>query len=172
MHNTFSGMAKSKKIYYTMGQVSEMFDLAPSTIRFWEKRFAILHPRKNAKGNRLFAVDDVENLKMIYHLTKEKRMTLDGAEKFLMQRRLATKGEMSVVEVLQKIRSTLVEIRQEIESVERPSEHQIIVHSEQVELLADAEEPQAVTEEHVADESEVQMVVTDEKPRYIELTLF
>lgn len=172
MHNTFLGMAKSKKIFYTMGQVSEMFDLAPSTIRFWEKRFAILHPRKNAKGNRLFAVEDVENLKMIYHLTKEKRMTLDGAEKFMMQRRLAAKGEMSVVEVLQKIRSTLVEIRQEIESVERPSENQIIVHSEQVELLADTEEPQAATMEAQEVESEVQEVAEELKPRYIELTLF
>ena len=59
---------KSRKIYYTMGEVSEMFDVNPSLIRFWEQKFDILKPDKNKKGNRLFTPKDVENLKLIYHL--------------------------------------------------------------------------------------------------------
>ena len=62
---------KSRKIYYTMGEVSEMFDVNPSLIRFWEQKFDILKPDKNKKGNRLFTPKDVENLKLIYHLVKE-----------------------------------------------------------------------------------------------------
>lgn len=171
-------MAKSKRIYYTMGQVSEMFDLAPSTIRFWEKRFKILNPRKNAKGNRLFTPEDVENLKLIYHLTKEKKMTLEGAEHFIMQRRVATKGEMSVVEILQKIRSTLVEIRQEIETSEQPVEHQIIVRSEQVDISPSVEQienRQNLQNEEAAEQTQPignETTATEERPKYIELTLF
>ena len=71
---------KSRKIYYTMGEVSEMFDVNPSLIRFWEQKFDILKPDKNKKGNRLFTPKDVENLKLIYHLVKEKGMTLKGAQ--------------------------------------------------------------------------------------------
>lgn len=125
-------MAKNRRLYYTMGQVSEMFDLPASTIRFWEKRFKILAPRKNAKGNRLFTPADVENLKLIYHLTKEKKMTLSGAETFMMQRRTAAKGEMSMVEILQKIRTTLVEIRQEIETAEKQTSDEIVIRGEQI----------------------------------------
>ena len=63
---------KSRKIYYTMGEVSEMFDVNPSLIRFWEQKFDILKPDKNKKGNRLFTPKDVENLKLIYHLVKDR----------------------------------------------------------------------------------------------------
>ncbi len=111
-------MAKSRKIYYTMGQVCEMFDLPASTVRYWEQKFKILAPRKNAKGNRLFTPTDVENLKLIYHLTKEKKMTLSGAEEYITRRKTAARSELTVVEVLQRIKATLVEIRQEIESTE------------------------------------------------------
>ena len=81
---------KSRKIYYTMGEVSEMFDVRPSLIRFWEQKFDILKPDKNRKGNRLFTPKDVENLKLIYHLVKENGMTLAGAAKRLRENK---KGE-------------------------------------------------------------------------------
>lgn len=134
-------MAKSRRIYYTMGQVGEMFDLPASTIRFWEKRFKVLTPRKNAKGNRLFTPTDVDNLKVIYHLVKEKKMTLSGAETYMLQRKIAAKGEMSVIEILQKIRASLVEIRQEIETTEQLDKQSaqatkaIVIKSEQIEEL-------------------------------------
>lgn len=130
-------MAKSRRVYYTMGQISEMFDLPASTIRFWEKRFKVLKPRKNAKGNRLFTPTDVDNLKIIYHLVKEKRMTLSGAETYMMQRKVAARGETTMVEILQRIRATLVEIRQELETAHqneqpRDDEKQIVIKSEQI----------------------------------------
>lgn len=151
-----------------MGQVCEMFDLPASTIRFWETRFSVLRPKKNAKGNRLFTADDIENLKLIYHLTKEKKMTLSGAEKFLMQKRIAAKGEMSLVEVLQKVKTTLLEIRQELESNEKQTDGEVIIKSEQVELEPTAEK---ITDQEAAnDDSKPEQ--EPEKPRYIELTLF
>lgn len=69
----------AKKLFYSMGEVAEMFDVNASLIRFWETKFDILRPQKNKKGNRLFSPADVENLKLIYHLVKERGMTLDGA---------------------------------------------------------------------------------------------
>ncbi len=134
-------MAKSRRIYYTMGQICEMFDLPASTIRFWESKFKILDPRKNAKGNRLFTPADLENLKLIYHLVKEKKMTLKGAETYLMQRKVAARSEMTMVEILQKIRTTLLEIRQEIDSQEEVAKQnqqeeeamEFIIQGEQIE---------------------------------------
>lgn len=178
-------MAKSRRLYYTMGQVCEMFDLPASTIRFWEKRFKVLDPRKNAKGNRLFTPSDVENLKLIYHLTKEKKMTLSGAETFMMQRRAAAKGEMSMVEILQKIRSTLVEIRQEIETTEKSSQGAIVIRGEQIDTelapIASLEVAEnsataevAQSEEFMANERiEDDMPLPDDGlPRFQQLSLF
>lgn len=159
-----------------MGQVCEMFDLPASTIRFWETRFAVLRPKKNAKGNRLFTPDDIENLKLIYHLTKEKKMTLSGAEKFLMQKRVAAKGEMSLVEVLQKVRSTLLEIRQELETAEKRDEKEVVIKSEQVELEPQTRMVSATSEGANTEQTQdIQIETTErepEKPRFIELTLF
>lgn len=145
-------MAKSRRIYYTMGQVCEMFDLPQSTIRFWEKRFKTLTPRKNAKGNRLFTPADIENLKVIYHLVREKKMTLSGAETYMLQRKVAAKSEMSTIEILQKIKATLVEIRQEIETAELLDKDKaqtikaIVIKSEQIEELQAFEyKPQTFT---------------------------
>lgn len=163
-------MAKGRRLYYTMGQVSEMFDLPASTIRFWETRFSIIQPKKNAKGNRLFTPEDVENLKLIYHLTKEKKMTLAGAEKYMLQRKVAARGEMTVVELLQKVRSTLLEIRQELDTVEHEEKNTVVVKSEQIEALTPKEDKEEAQEAF----PEVAQPSTDgaEKPRYIELTLF
>ena len=67
------------KLYYTIGEVSKMFKVNASLIRFWEKEFDVLKPKKNKKGNRLFTKDDVSNLRLIYHLVKERGYTLQGA---------------------------------------------------------------------------------------------
>ena len=61
---------KKNKIYYSIGEVAEMFDVNTSLIRFWEKKFDIIKPNKNKKGNRMFTPKDVDNLKLIYHLVK------------------------------------------------------------------------------------------------------
>lgn len=103
------------KIYYTMGEVAEMFDVRPSLIRFWEKKFDILKPRKNKKGNRLFTPEDVDNLRMIYHLVKEKGMTLDGAGRKM--KGAGSEGlsrDMEILDRLQAIKAMLAEVKQAI----------------------------------------------------------
>ena len=105
---------KPEKLLYTMGEVTEMFDVKPSLIRFWERRFDILQPKKNKKGNRLFTPADVENLELIYHLVKERGMTLSGVEKYLKTNKEEALCEAEVVRRLQTVRALLVEIREEL----------------------------------------------------------
>lgn len=73
----------SDKLFYSIGEVAEMFDVNASLIRYWEKEFDIIRPQKNKKGNRLFTKKDIENFKTIYHLVKEKGFTLQGAKEAL-----------------------------------------------------------------------------------------
>lgn len=79
------------KLYYTIGEVSIMFDVNASLIRFWEKEFDIIKPKKNKKGNRLFTPEDVDNFKVIYNLVKEQGLTLEGAKKYLRDHRKEVK---------------------------------------------------------------------------------
>ena len=76
---------ESKKLFYPIGEVAEMFNLPTSTIRFWEQEFDVLKPKKNKKGNRLFTNEDVDNLRIIYKLVKEEGYTLSGAKTHLKE---------------------------------------------------------------------------------------
>src|SRR5262245_29537114 len=76
-----------EKLYYSIGEVAKMFDVNTSHIRFWSKEFDVIKPATNKKGNRLFTKADVENLKKIYHLVKEKGFTLKGAKVELKEER-------------------------------------------------------------------------------------
>lgn len=105
---------KPEKLLYTMGEVTEMFDVKPSLIRFWVDRFDVLKPKKNKKGNRLFTPADVKNLEVIYHLTKERGMTLAGVEKYLKNNKEEAERDTEIVRRLQTIRALLVEIREEL----------------------------------------------------------
>jgi len=106
---------KIEKVFYTIGEVAEMFDVNTSNIRFWENEFNILKPHKNKKGNRMFTVEDIENLKIIYHLLKEKGMTIKGAQKKLKDNKEDTIQNYEVVKRLQEIRQMLVEITNELQ---------------------------------------------------------
>ncbi len=99
-----------------MGEVAEMFDVNQSLIRHWEKQFDVLRPKRNKKGNRLFTPQDVEYLKLIYHLVKERGMTLEGARKALRRHRAdsAVPRDAELMERLQRIRSLLVEVREQL----------------------------------------------------------
>ena len=99
------------KLYYSIGEVAKMFDVNTSLVRFWEKEFDILKPKKNKKGNRLFTQKDVDNLKVIYHLVKERGFTLDGAKKKLRENKEDTVQNEQIVERLKEIRGFLVELR-------------------------------------------------------------
>lgn len=103
-----------EKVYYTIGEVAKMFDVNTSLIRFWEKEFPSVKPHKNKKGNRLFTKDDLEQLKLIYHLVKERGMTLDGARKKLRENQEETIDNFAIVDRLKNIRQMLVEIKDEI----------------------------------------------------------
>lgn len=106
----------AEKLFYSMGEVSEMFDVNQSLIRHWEKQFDVLRPKRNKKGNRLFTPQDVEYLKLIYHLVKERGMTLEGARKALRQHRpdSGVPRDAELMERLQRIRSLLVEVREQL----------------------------------------------------------
>ena len=109
----------AKKLYYSMGEVAEMFDVTPALIRHWEAQFDCIKPHRNKKGNRLFTPDDVERLKQIYHLVKERGMTLKGANKVLKRAKSdEVAQEMELLERLQKIRAALVEVREELKAGE------------------------------------------------------
>jgi DNA-binding transcriptional MerR regulator len=105
---------KVEKLYYSIGEVAELFNVKPSLIRYWEKEFDIIKPRKNKKGNRFFTVEDIENFHMIYYLVKELGLTLKGAKKKLKENKEATTQNFEAVKSLKKIRSMLLEIREDL----------------------------------------------------------
>ena len=110
----------AEKLFYSMGEVAEMFDVNASLLRHWETQFSVLRPKRNKKGNRLYTPADVENLKQIYHLVKERGMTLDGARKALKESRGIgdVPRDMELLERLQRIRAMLLEVRQELKAGE------------------------------------------------------
>ncbi|MEO8110557.1 MAG: MerR family transcriptional regulator [Ginsengibacter sp.] len=99
-----------QKQYYSIGDVASMFKENTSLIRYWENEFDILKPRKNKKGDRYFRPEDVKNLKMIYHLLRERKYTIEGAKEFLKNNKAA--GEKhQMIESLQKIKLFLLELK-------------------------------------------------------------
>lgn len=99
-----------QKQYYTIGDVSLMFKEKNSLIRYWENEFDILKPKKNKKGDRYFRPEDVKNLKVIYHLLRERKYTIEGAKEFLRNNKAA--GEKyEMIESLEKIKAFLLELK-------------------------------------------------------------
>lgn len=148
----------AEKIYYSMGEVAEMFDVNQSLLRHWESKFDCLRPHKNKRGNRMFSAEDIEKLKQIYHLVKERGMTLEGARKVM---RGASGKELArdtkLLERLQRIRAALVEVREELKA----GDDEQIVSSVGAELrdvddVADGatvsqDEPEKIAEDVVAE---------------------
>lgn len=102
------------KLYYSMGDVTRMFDVNASQIRFYEREFDILQPKKNKKGNRLFSPDDVENLKIIFTLLKEKGFTLQGAKDHLKNNKGEVKENQKVIDSLERLKQFLLEVREQL----------------------------------------------------------
>jgi DNA-binding transcriptional MerR regulator len=105
-------IVKIEKVYYSIGEVAELFEVKPSLIRFWEKEFDILSPQKNKKGNRLFTQEDIANLRLIYHLVKERGYTLQGAREKLKQNRDDVEKRVEIVDSLYSIRNFLEELKE------------------------------------------------------------
>jgi len=103
-----------QKLFYKIGEIAKEFNVNVSLIRFWEKEFDILKPKKNKKGNRLFRKKDLENLKIIYHLLKERGFTIEGAKKKLRENKEDTTDNLRIINHLQEIRTFLVKLREEL----------------------------------------------------------
>ncbi len=165
----------AKKMFYSMGEVAEMFDVRPSLLRHWEAKFDILRPHKNKKGNRMFTPEDVDNLKIIYHLVKERGMTLAGAAQYLKQGVSdSMRRDMELLERLQRIRAELAEVRERLKDTpegitvlevaepieETAAETEIEEPAKEAEIEVPAEE----TREEMPEEPLKEMPATEAQP--------
>ena len=150
------------KLLYSMGEVTEMFDVNASLIRYWESKFDCIKPHKNKKGNRMFTPSDIENFKLIYHLVKEKGMTLEGANSAMKRRNKSVKRDVSILERLQNIRAMLVEVRESLGD-NSPIEYEAPIEAV-AELISDVEEETkaAVVAAVTTPESEVEETPAEE----------
>lgn len=126
------------KLLYSMGEVTEMFDVNASLIRYWESKFDCIKPHKNKKGNRMFTPSDIENLKLIYHLVKEKGMTLEGANMAMKRRGKSVQRDVSILERLQHIRAMLLEVKESLGD-DTPAEYEAPIEA-MSELITDVEQ--------------------------------
>ena len=102
------------KRYYSIGEVARAFNVNASLIRFWDKEFDVLKPKKNAKGNRLFTPEDVKNLQLIYHLVKERGFTLDGARAHLRNGQKKTLDKFEIIAKLEGIKAQLQAMKEQL----------------------------------------------------------
>ena len=105
---------KVEKLFYPIGEVAKKYNVNVSLIRFWEKEFDILKPKKNKKGNRMFTKKDMGNLDIIYHLVKERGFTLEGAKKKLTENKSDTIDNITIISKLKELKSFLEEMRDEL----------------------------------------------------------
>ncbi len=101
-----------QKQYYPIGEVAAMFHESVSLIRFWEKEFPILQPKKNRKGNRLFRPEDIKNLQLIYDLLRRRMFTIEGAKSYMNQANKANHFES--IQTLEKIKKFLIELKSQL----------------------------------------------------------
>ena len=103
-----------EKRYYSIGEVAKAFGVNTSLVRFWEKEFDVLKPKKNAKGNRKFTPEDLKNLKFIYHLVKERGFTLEGAKTHLKEDKKQALSNFEIINKLEDIKSQLIKIKEHL----------------------------------------------------------
>ena len=103
-----------EKRYYSIGEVAKAFDVNTSLIRFWEKEFDAIKPKKNAKGTRKFTQEDIKNLQLIYHLVKERGFTLEGAKIHLKEEGKKTRNNFEIIRKLEGIKTQLIKIKEQL----------------------------------------------------------
>ena len=103
---------KSEKLYFSIGEVAEKFNLAPSALRFWEKEFDTIKPFKNKKGNRFYTQEDIDQIAVINHLVKERGLTLKGAKAKIKENKDEVEHNYEIVQKLQEIKTYLIEIKE------------------------------------------------------------
>ncbi|MDY0780904.1 MerR family transcriptional regulator [Tenacibaculum sp. IB213877] len=103
-----------EKRYYKIGEVAKAFGVNTSLIRFWEGEFDVIRPKKNAKGNRLFTPEDIENFKLIYNLVKERGFTLDGAKQKLKKNPDKVVENHEIISRLEAVKAELIKIKNQL----------------------------------------------------------
>ena len=103
-----------EKRYYRIGEIAKAFDVNPSLLRFWEKEFKEIQPRKKEGGDRKYTPDDVNAIQKIYHLLKEKGLTIEGAKKQLKLKNLSEDGNLKLIQKLEQLKSDLVQLRENL----------------------------------------------------------
>ena len=103
-----------EKRYYSIGEVADAFKVNTSLIRFWEKEFDVIKPKKNAKGNRKFTPEDIKNLELIYHLVKERGFTLEGAKIHLKEEKQQTLSNFEIIRKLERIKAELNNLKNQL----------------------------------------------------------
>ncbi|CAL65216.1 MerR family transcriptional regulator [Christiangramia forsetii] len=103
-----------EKRYYGIGEVAEAFKVNTSLIRFWEKEFDVIKPKKNAKGNRKFTPEDIKNLELIYHLVKERGFTLEGAKTHLKEEKHKTLSNFEIIRKLESVKAELINLKNQL----------------------------------------------------------
>jgi len=106
-----------EKLYYSIGEVAEMLNVNLSLLRFWEKEFPFTCPKKNDKGTRLYTQENIDNIRLIYHLVKEKRLTLEGAKKRLKENKDGVVKNHRIVQRLQEIKKEIHNIREQFDVI-------------------------------------------------------
>jgi DNA-binding transcriptional MerR regulator len=103
-----------EKRYYKIGEVAKAFDVNTSLVRFWEKEFSIIKPKKNAKGNRLFTQEDIKNFKLIFNLVKERGFTLEGAKQKLKKNPESLFDNQEIITRLESVKAELQKIKNQL----------------------------------------------------------
>ena len=106
---------KNLKLYYSIREVAEMFDVNESLLRYWEKEFPIIAPKKAGGSIRQYTKEDIENIRLVYHLVKEKKMTLAGARQRLKQNKESIRDTAEIIDRLRRIKEDLLSMRKELD---------------------------------------------------------
>lgn len=110
---------KPQKIYYSISEVAKMFEVNESLLRYWEKEFSFINPHKSAKGTRQYKVEDIEAIRLVYHLVKEKGLTLAGAKQKLKDNKEDVIKTEEIVRRLKTIRKELLSLKTEFDELEK-----------------------------------------------------
>lgn len=105
---------KNLKLYYSISEVAQMFNVAETLLRFWEKEFPNISPRKAGRGIRQYTKEDIEEIRLVYHLVKERGMTLQGARDTIKREKGCTNKQIEVIERLKAIRDEIQSINKEL----------------------------------------------------------
>ncbi len=105
---------KLTKLYYSIGEVADMFDVSTSLVRYWENEFDVLRPHKNSKGDRRFTKENIAQLNEIYHLVKERGFTLEGAKTELERLEEKSKTKDSILKGLKNVQKGLNDMKDKL----------------------------------------------------------